>query len=41
MYLELAEQEDRKMTESWKGDADGMLVFVGLPSHPTSRALCI
>lgn len=30
MYLELAEEEDRKVTESWKGDADGMLVFMGL-----------
>jgi Family of unknown function (DUF6535) len=28
MYLERAEEEDRKMVESWKGDADGMLVFV-------------
>jgi len=24
----MAEEEDIKMTESWKGDADGMLVFV-------------
>ena len=29
MYLNLAEKEDMKMAESWKGDADGMLVFVG------------
>ena len=28
MYLEKAEQEDQKMAESWKGDADEMLVFV-------------
>jgi len=30
MYLNMAEEEDIKMTESWKGDADGMLVFVRL-----------
>lgn len=28
MYLERAEEEDKKMAESWKGDAEGMLVFV-------------
>ncbi|KAI0260826.1 hypothetical protein BC834DRAFT_973121 [Gloeopeniophorella convolvens] len=30
MYLEKAEKEDDKMAESWKGDADGILVFTGL-----------
>jgi hypothetical protein len=30
MYLERAEEEDRKSAESWKGDADGILVFVRL-----------
>ncbi|KAI0266245.1 hypothetical protein BC834DRAFT_876215 [Gloeopeniophorella convolvens] len=30
MYLERAEEEDKKMTDSWKGDADGILVFVSL-----------
>ncbi|KAI0266248.1 hypothetical protein BC834DRAFT_969730 [Gloeopeniophorella convolvens] len=30
MYLERAEEEDKRMTESWKGDADGILVFTGL-----------
>jgi Family of unknown function (DUF6535) len=29
MYLDRAIEEDNKMVESWKGDADGMLVFVG------------
>ena len=29
MYLERAEEEDKKMAESWKGDAEGILVFVG------------
>ena len=28
MYLEIAEKEDEKMAESWKADADGILVFV-------------
>ena len=28
MYLERAEEEDKKMAESWKGDAEGILVFV-------------
>jgi hypothetical protein len=28
MYLERAEEEDRKMAESWKGDAEGILLFV-------------
>jgi hypothetical protein len=28
VYLQLADEEDTKMAESWKGDADGILVFV-------------
>lgn len=28
MYLELATEEDKKMTENWKADADGILIFV-------------
>jgi hypothetical protein len=28
MYLEMAEEEDKKMAESWKADAEGILVFV-------------
>jgi hypothetical protein len=28
MYLERTEDEDQKMTERWKADADGILVFV-------------
>jgi len=28
IYLKTAKQEDKKMTDSWKGDADGILVFV-------------
>jgi hypothetical protein len=28
MYNQRAEKHDEKMTESWKGDAEGILVFV-------------
>ena len=28
MYLEMAGEEDKKMADSWKADADGILVFV-------------
>jgi hypothetical protein len=28
MYLGMAEEEDNKMAESWKADAEGILVFV-------------
>lgn len=30
MYLDRAEEEDKKAAERWKGDADGILVFVRL-----------
>ena len=30
MYLEMTEEEDKKMAESWKADAEGILVFVRL-----------
>ena len=36
MYLKLAGEEDKKMTENWKGDADGILIFVG--RHSTCHA---
>ena len=36
MYLKLAGEEDNKMTENWKGDADGILIFVS--RHSTCRA---
>ena len=32
MYLQLAGEEDKKMTENWKGDPDGILIFVSLQS---------
>ena len=28
MYLDMATEEDKKMVESWKDDADGILIFV-------------
>jgi hypothetical protein len=30
MYLDMAEEEDKKLAESWKADADGILIFVRL-----------
>ena len=35
MYLDRVIEDDRRMVESWKGDADGMLVFVS--RHATSH----
>jgi hypothetical protein len=32
MYLEMATEEDTKMVENWKADADGILIFVRLSS---------
>ena len=28
MYLQMAAEEDKKMTDNWKADADGILIFV-------------
>ncbi len=39
MYLERAEEEDKKMAENWKGDAEGILVFVS--AHPLFYALLV
>ena len=30
MYLDMATEEDKKMVENWKADADGILIFVRL-----------
>ena len=30
MYMERAEEEDKRMVENWKADADGILIFVRL-----------
>ena len=34
MYLDRAIAEDMKLVECWKGDAEGMLVFVRLQTTP-------
>ncbi|KAI0263813.1 hypothetical protein BC834DRAFT_295202 [Gloeopeniophorella convolvens] len=39
MYLERAEEEDKRMVENWKGDADGILVFTGLFSASVATFL--
>ena len=28
MYMEMATEEDKKMVEDWKADAEGILIFV-------------
>ena len=33
MYLEMATEDDKKMVEDWKADADGILIFVCLSSN--------
>ena len=33
MYLEMATEDDKKMAEDWKADADGILIFVRLESN--------
>ncbi|KAI0264340.1 hypothetical protein BC834DRAFT_970694 [Gloeopeniophorella convolvens] len=39
MYLERAGEVDRQMTENWKGDADGIIVFTGLFSAAVATFL--
>lgn len=34
MYLSRAEKFDKEQSESWKGNADGILVFVRLSTTP-------
>ncbi|KAI0290076.1 hypothetical protein B0F90DRAFT_1921212, partial [Multifurca ochricompacta] len=41
MYLELAEKEDERISESWKADADGILVFTGLFSAAVAALIAI
>jgi hypothetical protein len=33
MYLDRAIAQDKEMVESWKGDAEGMLLFVSLSGY--------
>ncbi len=37
MYLEMAMEDDKKMAEGWKSDADGILIFVCLYLSLVSR----
>ncbi|KAN0140639.1 hypothetical protein V8E53_001848, partial [Lactarius tabidus] len=41
MYMEMAEGEDKKKTESWKADADSILVFTGLFSASVATLLSV
>ncbi|KAI0301522.1 hypothetical protein B0F90DRAFT_1628457 [Multifurca ochricompacta] len=41
MYLDRAVEEDRRMAESWKGDADGILVFTGLFSAAVAALIAV
>jgi len=36
MYREMAGEDDNKMVERWKADADGILVFVSSDSDPVA-----
>ena len=36
MYLTEAEQEDKEITENWKGETDGILVFVSAQPYISS-----
>lgn len=35
MYADMAGEEDKKMADSWKADADGILVFVSIMMTPS------
>ncbi|KAH9016853.1 hypothetical protein EDB85DRAFT_2155594 [Lactarius pseudohatsudake] len=41
MYLEMATEEDRKMVENWKADADGILIFTGLFSAAVASLISV
>ncbi|KAI0293688.1 hypothetical protein B0F90DRAFT_1729337, partial [Multifurca ochricompacta] len=41
MYLNLAKEQDEKAAESWKADADGILVFTGLFSAGVAALLAV
>jgi len=36
MYVDMTAEQDRIMAKSWKGDADGILVFVSPDITPSS-----
>ncbi|KAF8257266.1 hypothetical protein EI94DRAFT_1338606 [Lactarius quietus] len=41
MYMEMATEEDKKMAESWKADADGILFFTGLFSAAIASLISV
>ncbi|KAF8258903.1 hypothetical protein EI94DRAFT_1070312 [Lactarius quietus] len=41
MYLDMAAEEDKKMAESWKADADGILIFTGLFSAAVASLISV
>ncbi|KAN0140440.1 hypothetical protein V8E53_001649, partial [Lactarius tabidus] len=41
MYLEMATEEDKKMADSWKDDADGILIFTGLFSAAVASLISV
>ncbi|KAH9057255.1 hypothetical protein EDB87DRAFT_1686538 [Lactarius vividus] len=41
MYLEMATEEDKKMVENWKADADGILIFTGLFSAAVASLISV
>ncbi|KAH9054790.1 hypothetical protein EDB87DRAFT_1688836 [Lactarius vividus] len=41
MYMEMATEEDKKMAENWKADADGILIFTGLFSAAVASLISV
>ncbi|KAN0128008.1 hypothetical protein V8E53_014185 [Lactarius tabidus] len=41
MYLEMATEEDKKMAENWKDNADGILIFTGLFSAAVASLISV
>ncbi|KAF8260512.1 hypothetical protein EI94DRAFT_1515963, partial [Lactarius quietus] len=41
MYLERAKEEDERMAENWKADADGILIFTGLFSAAVATLISV
>ncbi|KAF8268880.1 hypothetical protein EI94DRAFT_1088295 [Lactarius quietus] len=41
MYLDRAKEEDEKLAESWKADADGILIFTGLFSASVAALISV
>ncbi|KAI0301524.1 hypothetical protein B0F90DRAFT_307068 [Multifurca ochricompacta] len=41
MYVEMTGEEDKRMAESWKADADGILVFTGLFSASVAALVAV